>query len=347
MKKKYKVVGVAKVEPKTKFSKGETINFIGNKYFTSPTNKVFFSVKPGVGVIDAIMTNDVLHPYHIVIENKGIPIFKGWVNEEDLEKRPEITTHKNISFANSKKVKICVANNKNDGIEIIAKDWKNEGWTAVFRLKDPQNANQLAHMAELGCAKKNFDGIIAYANTIIEICTDAANIPVNEIINKKTLINSGLFYCFTSDEYLKHSEYLRRGDILLGSNSAIVLSNGSKSNELATTKKPIQIEESKTDIEIKNNFVNEEIKPEIITAQNQPKSKNYDLSGTYLAVTPATLRTDAGIKANILIKLPKGILVQNYGFYTEIDNVKWYYVQTKYKNTIYNGFVSEKCFIKK
>lgn len=354
MKKKYKVVSVAATtQPKkttTKFLKDEIVNFIGHKYFTTPTGKIYYSVKPGVAKIDAIMKNDAKHPYHIIVEKKGEIVFQGWVSEEDLEKRPEVDKKENktISFANSKKVKISFAKNTNKGIQIVAEDWQDNNWTAVFRLRDPQDADKLAHMAEIGCVKKEFNEVVAYTNTFIEICIDAAKIPMIDTVNERNLINSGLFYHLTGEDFLQKTDYLRRGDILLSNaGSAIVLSNGVKSSELPVIKVPKTLVK---EVEEQENFSilsKDEIEPKVVTAQKAPEEKDYDLTGAYLAITPATIRTRAGIDSPILTKIPKGSTVRNYGFYTTVDKVKWYYIQTKYKNTIYNGFVSEKCFIKK
>lgn len=347
MKKKYKVIKAEMKEETPKFKKGDLVNIIGKKQFTTPTGKVYFSMKPGVAKIDAIMPGDVKHPYHLVAIDNSTSNVKGWVSEEDFELKPEEKQIESISFAKSKNSKIAFAKNTTDGIEMLVTNWKDENWTAVFRPRDPQTAEKIAKMAEAGCAKKHFSDVFAYSTTFIEICLDAANVPVGDIVNKQSLISSGLFSCFTEEEYTNRALYLRRGDILLSNNnSAVVLSDGLKASQIPTIKvSPKESTEQPKEVKIVKEKV--DVKPEVVTAQNQPEEKDYDLAGVYLAITPATVRTGAGIDAAILTKIPKGSSVKNYGFYTQVKDIKWYYIQTKYKNTIYNGFVSEKCFIRK
>lgn len=72
------------------------------------------------------------------------------------------------------------------------------------------------------------------------------------------------------------------------------------------------------------------------------KSYRKDLTGTYV-VTPGiglNIRNVAGAKTGSMIALPKGTRVQNYGYYTEVNGVKWLYIQATYQGVKYTGFCS-------
>lgn len=399
-----------KVKKKTKFVKGDLVDFIGKRHYTTSNGKVYFSVGPGVAKVTAV-SKDAKHPYHLVATENSKSKVDGWVEEKDIQGIHKTESIKPVSFENNKKVKICTAAAKDENIEIEAFDWINTGWIAVCRPKKSEKAEALAKAAETCCAKKNIEDIKMTTTVLLDICTEAASLPINGNINKNSLVNSGMFNAFTSDDYLKSADYLRRGDILLsGTNSAIVLSNGKKSKELARTVNPEEKKKNESlvgkgigfvsasenivvysgadkkfaiigslaantkaealAVDINNWYrivwvdndlgyayvcgddVKYEEKPkakkepmEIINALGAPAEKDNEIAGSYKAVVPIHMRADAGIQAPLLAKLPKGIIVENYGYYTEIDNVKWLYVQATYKNTVYNGFVSSNCFI--
>ncbi len=44
----------------------------------------------------------------------------------------------------------------------------------------------------------------------------------------------------------------------------------------------------------------------------------------------------------VLVVIPKGTTVRNYGYYTVVNGVKWLYVAFSYKRVNYTGFVSER-----
>lgn len=74
------------------------------------------------------------------------------------------------------------------------------------------------------------------------------------------------------------------------------------------------------------------------------KSYNKSLSGSYTTTANLNMRAKPGVlKANnVIIVLPKGAKVRNYGYYTMVNGVKWLYVA--YKNL--TGYCSEK-YLKK
>lgn len=79
-------------------------------------------------------------------------------------------------------------------------------------------------------------------------------------------------------------------------------------------------------------------------------AKSFDkaLAGTY-AVTAGSglhIRNVAGSKTGSMIVLPHGTKVRNYGYYTQVDGVKWLYIQVTYQGVKYTGFSSGE-FLKK
>lgn len=71
------------------------------------------------------------------------------------------------------------------------------------------------------------------------------------------------------------------------------------------------------------------------------------LSGTYQATSDLNMRAGAGTSKTILTVIPKGGKVSCYGYYTNVNGTKWYYVTYKNpKGTLFTGFVSSK-YLKK
>jgi len=66
------------------------------------------------------------------------------------------------------------------------------------------------------------------------------------------------------------------------------------------------------------------------------------LAGTYSVTAGSGLhiRDGAGTGEKSLALLPCGTKVRNYGYYTQIGNVKWLYIQVLYKGVTYTGFSS-------
>ncbi len=77
-------------------------------------------------------------------------------------------------------------------------------------------------------------------------------------------------------------------------------------------------------------------------ATGAAKSFDKKLAGTY-AVTAGSglrIRNVAGSKTGSMVVLPCGTKVQNYGYYTEVNGVKWLYIQVTYQGVKYTGFSS-------
>ena len=214
-----------------KFKKGDIVELVGTKRFVRPNGITYFSVKPGLAKVDAVLAS-AEHPYHLIPVDGSETNINGWVNEDEVKEHKKEVKVVAISFKNNKDVRIAYAVNTESGLDILSSPWEDRDWVAVFRPRDPETAEKFAHMSESACAKKHFGSTHVYKTTFIDIIGMAANIKLPEDISIKTLIQSGDFHFFTSDFYVKEKKYLRRGDILLNNKmSAIVLSNGKESSK--------------------------------------------------------------------------------------------------------------------
>lgn len=86
---------------------------------------------------------------------------------------------------------------------------------------------------------------------------------------------------------------------------------------------------------------------EAVKATGVAQSFDKTLAGTY-TVTASSLnvRNAAGTTNKVLVSIPKGTQVKNYGYYSTANGVKWLYVQFTYKNVTYTGFCSS-AYLKK
>lgn len=82
-------------------------------------------------------------------------------------------------------------------------------------------------------------------------------------------------------------------------------------------------------------------KPKVKIDSAQSLSKS--LAGTYQTTTGLNMRAGAGTSKTILTVIPKGDKVTCYGYYTNVNGTKWYYVTYKNsKGICFTGFVSSK-----
>ena len=148
--------------------------------------------------------------------------------------------------------------------------------------------------------------------SVEEVCVNAAGITVSKDIytgnEKQALVNTGKFKALTDKKYLSSGEYLKRGDILLGSgHTAVVLSNGSK--VAGSTPAPAEPQKPQT--------------VKIDTAKSFDKS----IAGTYtVTANVLNIRAGAGKNKTDIGDLKKGTKAVCYGYYTKADGVKWFLV---------------------
>lgn len=83
-----------------------------------------------------------------------------------------------------------------------------------------------------------------------------------------------------------------------------------------------------------------------VEATCKARSKDANLAGTYTTTANLYCRNDAGTNKKALCKIPKGTKVQNYGYYTEFNHVKWLLIQFTLNGVQYTGFSSSQ-YLKK
>ena len=150
------------------------------------------------------------------------------------------------------------------GREVCTRTWYNKPWLKVFRPTASATAEKIAKAMEQACANDhigydqsgrttlytlakaaNWDLSKITTNcetdcsALVAVCVNAAGITVSKDMytgsEETILMNTGKFTRMTDSIIVNSSDYLQRGDILLGSgHTAIVLSNGSKSNNAKT-----------------------------------------------------------------------------------------------------------------
>lgn len=84
------------------------------------------------------------------------------------------------------------------------------------------------------------------------------------------------------------------------------------------------------------------------TAIDSASSYSESLAGTY-KVSGAdylNVRSGAGTSKTVLVTIPSGTSVQNYGYYTTVSGTKWLLIQFSYNSKTYTGFASSKYLTK-
>lgn len=147
------------------------------------------------------------------------------------------------------------------GGEVLISNWYDKPWTNVFRPKSSSVAEKIAVACTQGCENKNIGYDQGQRTTLyteaekvgfdlskittpcetdcsafVAVCVNAAGIKVSKHMYTGSelgiLRQTGKFDIFTTDDYCRSSEKLRRGDILLGKgHTAMVLTNGAKAEE--------------------------------------------------------------------------------------------------------------------
>ena len=81
-----------------------------------------------------------------------------------------------------------------------------------------------------------------------------------------------------------------------------------------------------------------------VKAKGVARSFNKAVAGTYTVTAGAGLnvRDAAGTDSRVLVTIPKGTTVKNYGYYTVVNGVKWLCVAFSHKRVNYTGFVHER-----
>lgn len=85
-----------------------------------------------------------------------------------------------------------------------------------------------------------------------------------------------------------------------------------------------------------------------VSATQHAKSKSDAVRGKYVVdASSVNVRDGAGTNYKILTTIPRGTVVNNYGYYNTVDGVKWLFVKFDYQGITYTAFVSSRYLKKK
>lgn len=113
---------------------------------------------------------------------------------------------------------------------------------------------------------------------------------------------------------------------------------------------PKTVVDSQPTVPVEPEKPEKEEKPEkkVVTASQHAKAKDVSLKGAYIVNTSSVnVRDGAGMNHKILTSIPRGTVVNNYGYYTENAGTKWLFVKFTYKGVTYTAFISGRYLKKK
>lgn len=234
------------------------------------------------------------------------------------------------------------------GHEVEISEWYSGGWLAVYRPNNETDARIIARTAEAGCNNNNvgysqpdrlslftaavlngyqLDKITYPVNTdcsaFVSVCVNAAGISVPKEMTTRNedtaLMGTGRFTRLQGAKYMTQPDYLKRGDILRKQgHTAIVVSDGSKANEVGET--------------IKNHTT--------LYADYKKKEK----AGKYKALTDVYMREGGAVTYRAMTVVYEDNPVYCYGYYSMDERgVDWLLCEYAMNHIIYTGFVSGKC----
>ncbi len=237
------------------------------------------------------------------------------------------------------------------GAEVLIAKWydRDGRWENVFRAKDPAIAEKIADACEKGCRNDNVGYNQSHPNraslyeeaskvgfdlskittpceadcsSFVSVCVNAAGVKVSKGMytgNEKAVLQATKkFDTLTSDDYTKHEDKLKRGDILHGQgHTAIVLSNGKNAETDETPDTPTPEPENPVG-----------------------NTKKYRVTGSYwLRKTPGA--GDDKPRDDRLLVCHKGDVIENDGTTsvvpTEKGAVIWYYTTFRGKTGWISG----------
>lgn len=250
------------------------------------------------------------------------------------------------------------------GTEWQVINWYNRPWKCVLRHPDVKVRKMIADMAK-AAAKNNFVGYdqsqrytfwehLKASNykpeNITVACEADCSSGVAAIVkgagyrlgiqklkdvsiylytgNMRAGLKAAGFEVLTASKYLTSDAYLLEGDIILNDSAHVAtnLTNGAKASGETSSGTTSGTSASST------------------AKVEYAQKKDAGLSGTYkvTASDGLNVRTGAGTNKSIILAMPYGALCQCYGYYTDVNGVKWLYIAYKDKT----GFASSK-YLKK
>lgn len=122
------------------------------------------------------------------------------------------------------------------------------------------------------------------------------------------------FKCYTGKKYVSSDKWLEAGDVIVNesAHAIIVINIGGDTDE------------------------------KTIKASHSADYFDKSIAGKYKTTDALNLRDGAGTNYKVLTVIPNKTTVVNYGYYSYVGNIKWYYVKVTVNKTEYIGFVSSK-----
>ncbi len=236
-----------------------------------------------------------------------------------------------------------------------------KGWY-ILRPTSVSVANKLAELMKTACNNANIGydqnnrlGIITYGiNTTTKTECDCSSL-VRECVKEATGTDPGNFT--TANEatklaatglfeskiaYVSQSKTpVYNGDVLVTKtkgHTVIVVSGNARSSDSTSSSSASSSSSSSSSTASSSSK----------TATDKAAKYDKTLAGTYKVTGCTTLNTrnGAGTDKSVMVAIPQGTVVTNYGYYSLSGSTKWLYVLFTYKSVTYTGFASEKYLTK-
>ena len=82
------------------------------------------------------------------------------------------------------------------------------------------------------------------------------------------------------------------------------------------------------------------VQDKAVVATSKATKIDKSLAGEYITTANLYMRDGAGTNKKALVKIPNGTKVQNFGYYSVANGVKWLYIQVTLGGIKYTGFSS-------
>lgn len=255
------------------------------------------------------------------------------------------------------------------------------GWHFVARFKDHAKAARAVKFCRAACANPHIGYGQSDRNTLrplakavnwdaakitqdcncdctsfVSVCAEAGgvnmdgaysggNAPYSENIQQK-LRATGEFEILLDSKYLTSDQYLMCGDIVVNEPMAtghaiMVLENGSQANATTPVQNTNTVSAAKPITIIKPNTTTTSIKE--VKASEPAYYRDESLTGQYECTASdfLSVRDGAGKSKTELAQIKPGEIVNTWGYYNTVGNVRWFYVAFTQNGINYIGYACE------